>query len=54
MRCYSMTELGRDVQYVLQITKHICKYILGGGFNPSAKYERQIGLFPRVGVKIEK
>ena len=27
--------------------------ILGGGFNPFEKYDRQIGSFPQVGVKIE-
>ena len=27
---------------------------LGGGFNPSEKYDRQIGNLPQIGVKIKK
>ena len=27
---------------------------LVGGFNPSEKYDRQIGSFPQVGVEIKK
>ena len=44
-----------EVPYNLVICIHIYTYIyiLVGGFNPFEKYDRQIGSFPQVGMKIK-
>ena len=43
---------GRSIS-ISQMRPMGCEYLLVGGFNPSEKYDRQIGSFPQVsGVKI--
>ena len=49
VRAVSFRE-GRSIS-ISQMRPMGCEYLLVGGFNPSEKYDRQIGSFPQVGVK---
>ena len=51
---FHYTFIGYKFYYSHPIPWDPDKKSLGGGFKPFEKYERQIGSFPQVGVKIEK